>query len=320
MYSLKDVLDALQGGSLTDALGKLEAFATASKLTDLATWASAELSGYNSDNEEVELPEYRYVDVVWLNAYRQPMVIDFGDKESQATATHFLFPRGVISMEPYADGGFIIQHPEMQRHLQEIVRDQWGEPAQFAGAKVSAQTLQGLLQRIRTEARRRVQQAIPQASAATTVRPLPDLSWMTDPALATILNERWQEADAAQRAGAPLAATILLGSILEGALLHKAEANPAAANTATSTPKQQDASGTVKPKPLAQWSLNDLINVAHDAGWIKRDVKDFSVVLRSYRNFIHPGEQKRQGVTITVATCEMCWPVVTAALADLARP
>lgn len=68
MYSLKDVLDALQGGSLTDALGKLEAFATASRLTDLAAWASAELSGYNSTNEEVELPEYRYVDVVWLNA------------------------------------------------------------------------------------------------------------------------------------------------------------------------------------------------------------------------------------------------------------
>lgn len=223
-------------------------------------------------------------------------------------------------MEPYADGGFIVQHPEMQRHLQEIDRDQWGEPAQFAGAKVSAQALQGLLQRIRTEARRRVQQAIPHASAATTLRPAPDLSWMTDAALLKILHDRWQEADVAGRAGAPLAATILLGSILEGALLHKAEANPASANTATSTPKQQDASGTSKPKPFAQWSLNDLINVAHDVGWIRREVKDFSVILRSYRNFIHPGEQKRQGVTITSATCEMCWPVVTAALADLARP
>lgn len=225
---------------MTDALGKLEAFATASRLTDLAAWASAELSGYNSTNEEIELPEYRYVDVVWLNAYRQPMVIDFGDKELQAAATHFLFPRGVIGMEPYADGGFIIQHPEMQRHLQEIVRNQWGDPAQFAGAKVSTQALQGLLQRIRTEARRRVQQAIPHASAATTLRPAPNLSWMTDAALIKILHDRWTEADVAGHAGAPLAATILLGSILEGTLLHKAKANPASANTTTSTPRQQD--------------------------------------------------------------------------------
>lgn len=320
MYSLKEVLDALRSEPLTSALDKLEAFAAAAQLTDLAAWASAELSGYDSKNEDIELPEYRYVDVMWLNVYGRPMIIDFGDKETQASATHFLFPRGVLGLEPYAEGGLVIQHPEMQRLLGELLHNQWGDPARFAGAKISAQAVQGLLQRIRTEARRRVQQAIPTASAALVVRSAPDLTWLSDPALVKILHDRWREADVAQRAGAPLAATILLGSILEGALLHKAETNPAKANSAVSTPKETDASGATKPKRFAQWSLDNLINVAHEVGWLRREVKDFSVVLRSYRNFVHPGEQKRQGVTVTSETCDMCWPVVNAALIDLAAP
>lgn len=201
-----------------------------------------------------------------------------------------------------------------------LITNDWGQPVQFSGAKVSAQAVQGLLQHIRIEARRRVQQAIPTASANSTLRPLPDLTWITDPLLQGILQERWKEADAAQRAGAPLATIILLGSILEGALLHKAESNMAKANTAASSPKETDSTGVQRVKRFSQWTLDNFITVAHEVGWLGKEIKDFSAVLRAYRNFVHPGEQKRQGITPSSALCDVCWPVVMAALSDLARP
>lgn len=161
---------------------------------------------------------------------------------------------------------------------------------------------------------------MPVGSAAVTVRRSPDLNWMTDSDLKGILLERWREADAAQRAGAPLATIILLGSILEGALLHKVESNMAKANAAASAPKETDSSGAVKVKRFSQWTLDNLIIVAHEVNWLGKEITDFSIVLRSYRNFVHPGEQKRRRLTPNVGICDVCWPVVVAALADLARP
>lgn len=320
MYALKEVLDALQNEPLSAALGKLEAFATATAQSDLALWAGAELSGYSSRNQEVELPEYRKVGVQWLDAYSRPVQLDVADKRLEGLLLRLPLPTGVDELEPFSANGLVMNHPGIQRQLTKLITDRWGEPMQFSGARVSGQAVQGLLQRIRAEARRRVQQALPTASSSTTVRPLPDLTWMTDADLKAILEERWKEADAAQRAGAPLATIILLGSILEGALLHKAESNPAKANSAASAPKETDTSGTLKVKRFPFWTLDNLLTVAHEVGWLGREVKDFSVVLRMYRNFVHPGEQKRQGITPSSGICDVCWPVVTAALTDLARP
>jgi hypothetical protein len=74
---------------------------------------------------------------------------------------------------------------------------------------------------------------------------------------------------------------------------------------------------TGKPKPFQEWNLNSLIDVAHDCGWIQLDVKNFSHVLRDYRNMVHPWHQRATGIVPDRDTAAICWQVVQAAVNDL---
>jgi len=142
----------------------------------------------------------------------------------------------------------------------------------------------------------------------------PDLSLIVnDPSLETILRQRWTDAQKCLDANVYLAALIMMGSLLEGALLAVVRANPAEANRTKACPKEQ----TGKPRPLHQWSLSGLIDVAHECGWIQADVKEFSHALRDYRNMVHPWQQRAVGMTPDEDTCSICWQVVRAAVNDL---
>jgi len=76
---------------------------------------------------------------------------------------------------------------------------------------------------------------------------------------------------------------------------------------------------TGKVKYFAEWSLSDMINVAHEANWIDLDVKKFSHALREFRNLIHPYQQMIVKTFPDKDTCEISWLVVQAATNDLAR-
>lgn len=134
-----------------------------------------------------------------------------------------------------------------------------------------------------------------------------------DDSLAEILYLRWEEAQRCARAAAYLSAVVMMGSILEGVLLHKVEQDPKTANQASSSPK--DRSG--KPKPIHEWGLSSLIDVAHEVGWLQGDVKRFSHALRDSRNVVHPYVQRLQRDRPDGDTCSICWQVVRAAVADL---
>lgn len=101
-----------------------------------------------------------------------------------------------------------------------------------------------------------------------------------EPRLAKILSFRWEEAQRCVEAGAHLAAVVMMGSILEGVLLYRAESNLATVNQAKAAPKDR----TGSPKPLHEWALSQLIDVAHEVGWLQGDVKRFSHALRESRN------------------------------------
>jgi hypothetical protein len=105
----------------------------------------------------------------------------------------------------------------------------------------------------------------------------------------------------------------MMGSILEGVLLHKAEHNMKAVNQATAAPKEK--TGAVKP--IHDWSVSSLIDVAHEAGWLQGDVKRFSHGLRESRNIVHPYVQRLSTDRPDGDTCRICWQVVRAAVADL---
>ena len=132
--------------------------------------------------------------------------------------------------------------------------------------------------------------------------------------VAKIIESRLNEARAAHSAGAYLAVIFLCGSVLEGVLLGAAQQEPAEFNRSSASPKRPDG----KVKPFHEWSLAEFINVAHDIGLLKPDVKKFSHGLRDFRNYIHPYQQMVSGFAPDEHTAKVCLQVLRAALADVA--
>lgn len=132
-------------------------------------------------------------------------------------------------------------------------------------------------------------------------------------ALEKVVRERLVEAQKCLKSDAPLAVIFLTGSILEGILLCVASKNPKAFNQAQSAPKDDNG----KAKKFHEWSLAQLINTAHEADFLKLDVKKFSHELRDFRNYIHPYQQSLSGFSPTKHTAEICLQVLKAAIADL---
>ena len=62
-------------------------------------------------------------------------------------------------------------------------------------------------------------------------------------------------------------------------------------------------------QPLKDWTLKNYIEVAHELGWIGKSAKDVGVVLRDYRNYIHPAKEFSHGITLSSSDTQMFWPV-----------
>ncbi len=143
---------------------------------------------------------------------------------------------------------------------------------------------------------------------------VPDFDKLTsDSNLASILKSRWREIINCVNGESYLAAIILMGSVLEGVLLAFVQKYPREANRVPSSPKDKNG----KIRQFGEWNLNDLINVAHDCGWLQLDVKKFSHILREYRNLVHPWEQRVRREFPDKDTARICWEVVRAAINDL---
>jgi len=166
----------------------------------------------------------------------------------------------------------------------------------------------------------RIRPVTPQfAEKKPDLKPLPPpdfLNLKLEPGLGEILGERWREIQKCFAGKAYLAAMILMGSFLEGMLLSVMQRFPKEANTAPSAPKDIS---TGKVKHFAEWSLSEMINVAHECGWIDLDVQRFSHALRSFRNLIHQYEQMAVRAFPDKDTSEIGWLVVQAAANDLAN-
>lgn len=130
-----------------------------------------------------------------------------------------------------------------------------------------------------------------------------------------VLNQRFDEMEKCLKSNAPLSVIFLAGSSLEGILLGIASKSPKNFNQSKSAPK--DKSGKVKE--YHQWTLNNFIDVAHDLGLLKEDVKKFSHALRGFRNYIHPYEQVTHSFNPDKQTALICWQVLKAAIYQLAK-
>lgn len=142
---------------------------------------------------------------------------------------------------------------------------------------------------------------------ATADRPPAFAPLIADPKMQIILQKRWQECVTCVRAGAPLGATVMMGGILEGLLLARINQlpNQAPVHTARAAPKDK----TGKTLPLKDWTLKDFIDVAHELTWITTTAKDIGVVLRDYRNYIHPQKELSHGISLTPEDADMLWNI-----------
>lgn len=99
---------------------------------------------------------------------------------------------------------------------------------------------------------------------------------------------------------------ILSGSILEAVLHDVMTKDPAATTTAMGSAKAPNKPGGGGKKDITlddyvnQWTLNDLIKVACDIGLLPmNDEKAIHLVLREYRNLVHPRKEVSMGVSIS---------------------
>jgi hypothetical protein len=134
-----------------------------------------------------------------------------------------------------------------------------------------------------------------------------------DAVISGFLQSRINEVQAIRRDKAPLATIFLLGSTLEGILIAVACNDIKRFMTAASAPK--DKSQNVLK--IQDWTLNSLIDVAHQIGILSLDVKKFSHVLRDFRNYVHPYRQMSEDFSPDQDTVDICWQVFKAAVSQL---
>lgn len=153
---------------------------------------------------------------------------------------------------------------------------------------------------------------------AEDMKPLPPPDFHSlglTPGLAEVLAHRWDECDRCVTADAHLAGVIVMGSLLEGLLLAVVSKHPEQSNRSAVAPKNRK---TGKVRPFEDWTLSELIDVAHAERWVDLDVKKFSHALREFRNLVHPSEQLKLEEYPDADTCGISWLVVQAAVNDLA--
>jgi hypothetical protein len=161
-----------------------------------------------------------------------------------------------------------------------------------------------------------VKAAIVAARGATLTAPLmpsvnltPDFTPLaSDPVMRDILGRRWDECYRCLGAGAPLAATVMMGGLLEALFVARANRLADKSVLFKSTTAPLDAK-TRKPLELRQWMLASYIDVGHDLKWISRSGKDVAAILRDYRNYIHPEKERSHGIVLTGDDAAMLWEV-----------
>jgi hypothetical protein len=136
-----------------------------------------------------------------------------------------------------------------------------------------------------------------------------------DSVVLAIIESRINEIQLAMNAKASLASIIMCGSTLEGILLGIALLHPEQFNRSSVAPKDKDG----KIMPFQKWTLANYIDVAHDIGIIKEDIKKFSHSLRDFRNYIHPYEQLANSFSPNEHTAMICFQVLKAAIFQLAE-
>lgn len=130
----------------------------------------------------------------------------------------------------------------------------------------------------------------------------------SDITMQEILTRRWDECFKCLNAGAPLATTVMMGGLLEALFVSRANKLSDKSKLFSSSAVPIDPK-TKKPLDLRQWTLGPYIDVGHDLKWISQSAKDVAVILRDYRNYIHPEKERSHGIVLSLDDAKMLWEV-----------
>ena len=111
-----------------------------------------------------------------------------------------------------------------------------------------------------------------------------DLAFVDDDSLREVVGEYWSQAAKAYSAGSYVGAIVASGAVVEGlltwALLQRDD------EALKSGKAGKDKLGELRP--IRDWYLNNLIQVAIELGLVGNTAKDASWAVQDFRNFIHP--------------------------------
>ena len=135
--------------------------------------------------------------------------------------------------------------------------------------------------------------------------------------LEKVLNQRIDEIRKALKGNMPLSVIFLCGSTLEGLLLDAITRSQSKQkfNQAKSSPKDKNG----KVKNFQDWSLKNMIDVAHEVSLLNLDVKKYSHALRDFRNYIHPYQQALSKFLTDIETAKISWQVLQAAISQISK-
>jgi hypothetical protein len=137
-----------------------------------------------------------------------------------------------------------------------------------------------------------------------------------DSSVIDVLENRIKEINKCLKSGASLSTIFMCGSVLEGILLGTALRFQREFNESPLSPKDKK---TGKVLQFHDWTLNSLIDVAHDLKLLGLDVKKYSHSLRDFRNYIHPYQQMSSGFNPDKDTAQISWQVLKATISDLSK-
>lgn len=186
----------------------------------------------------------------------------------------------------------------------------YNELLEFCERSTSRIKYRSHLKTLKTElVRFRSQVNILMASGQMPFYEKPDFSKLvSDQGLLSIIERRWDETVNCIESRAPLAATVMIGALLEALLLSRIEREKYKDSifNLNSTPMDTK---TGKAKKLQLWTLADYIDVCYEMEWIRKPLKDIGVILRDYRNLIHPREELRQKIHLNSDDAKMYWAI-----------
>jgi len=200
----------------------------------------------------------------------------------------FTMPSGAAALDRYNNLREVDAKVREAKHIFEAVE---GLPQTFVGEMSTNTDFDAQSRRVRLEALAGyIRSAIKFIESGSIAKPQkvilspPDVTTLTAtlPNLKDAIERRWREAQKCVHFECFTAAVIMMGSILEGLLLARANLAPAEAYQSSKAPRDRQG----KVPAIQDWSLNSLIDVAVDVGWLKTDRGKFSHALRESRNVV----------------------------------